>query len=187
MHGGGPPECARSDLGEPDRARLAGVHQLGHRADAVLDRHPRIGAVQLVEVDVVHPETAQARVARGADVLRAAVHPAQRLVLRVAHDAALGREDDLRAPPPDGLPHQLLVREWPVHVGGVEQRDAQVERAVDGGDRLRFVRRPVELAHAHAPEAEGGDLERAELACFHAHAPITFTTTRFFRRPSNSM
>ena len=48
--------------------------------------------------------------------------------------------------------------------------DAELERAVDRGDRLVLVARAVELGHAHAAEAEGGDgraLE-AQRACLHA-------------------
>ena len=54
-------------------------------------------------------------------------------------------------------PDQLLVGVRAVDVGRVEQGDAEVERAVDGGDRLVVVARAVELRHAHAAEADGGD------------------------------
>ena len=48
---------------------------------------------------------------------------------------------------------------WPlaVDVGGVEEGDAEVERAVDRGDRLVSVGGAVGLAHAHAAQAEAGD------------------------------
>ena len=48
---------------------------------------------------------------------------------------------------------ELLVLERPVHVGGVEEVDAELERAVDRGDRLGVVASAVELAHAHAAES----------------------------------
>ena len=86
----------------------------------------------------------------------------------VAHDAALGREHHPVAPAANRPADQLLVGERAVHVGGVEQRHAEVEGAMDGGDRLRLVARAVELAHPHAPEADGGDLERAESSRLHA-------------------
>ena len=55
----------------------------------------------------------------------------------------------------DGLADELLVGEGAVHVGGVEEADAEVEGPVDGVDALLLVRRAVELAHPHAAEAEG--------------------------------
>ncbi len=41
-----------------------------------------------------------------------------------------------------------------VEVAGVEQRDAGIERGVDGGDALAAVGGAVEVGHAHAAEAE---------------------------------
>src|ERR1035437_9742657 len=51
--------------------------------------------------------------------------------------------------------HQLLVDRGPEHIGGVEQGDPEVERGVDGGNRLRFVSRAIALAHPHASESLG--------------------------------
>jgi len=73
--------------------------------------------------------------------------------------AELGGQLDVVAAAGDGLADQLLVREGAVHVGGVEERHAEVEGPVDGGDRLGLVAAAVELRHAHAAEAEGGDGE----------------------------
>src|SRR5207244_2790253 len=89
-----------------------------------------------------------------------------------AHDAELGGDDDLVAPAADGAPAQLVVGVGAVHVGGVEEGDAEVERAVDGGDRLAVVVRAVELRHPHAAEADGGDggTEASELSSLDGHA-----------------
>ena len=57
----------------------------------------------------------------------------------------------------DGLADQLLVGERAVHVGGVEERHADVEGALDGLGRLGLVGGPVELAHAHAAQPDGRD------------------------------
>src|SRR5439155_1220825 len=61
-----------------------------------------------------------------------------------------------------------------VHVGGVEKVDAEVERTVDGRDRLAVVVRAVELRHPHAAEADGGDggTEAPELSSRDRHAAI---------------
>src|SRR5262249_20820607 len=126
----------------------------------------------------------------GADVGRAAVDAAHRAVLGVADDAALGGDDRTIAAATERAPHELLVGERPVHVGSVEERHAEVERAMDGGNRLRLVARAVEFAHAHAPEADGRDLERTESSCLHgglgyarAEALATRTAPRPLRVP----
>jgi 3-hydroxyacyl-CoA dehydrogenase/enoyl-CoA hydratase/3-hydroxybutyryl-CoA epimerase len=54
----------------------------------------------------------------------------------------------------DRTPDQLLVTAYPVHVGGVQKRHAQIDRAVNGRDRLGFVGLPIEFGHAHATEAQ---------------------------------
>ena len=61
----------------------------------------------------------------------------------------------LVAPVGDRAADELLVVAVPVRVGGVEHRHAELEGAVDGGDRLRLVGCAVELGHAHAAEPFG--------------------------------
>ena len=96
---------------------------------------------------------------------------APRLAL-LAHDAELRREDDVVAAVGDRGADKLLVLAGAVHVGGVEERDAELGGAVDRADRLLVVRGAVELRHAHAAEAEGGDVEAvAERAVVHVEAP----------------
>ena len=132
------PDRGRGGLRQAEVADLAGRDQLGHRADGLLDRHGLVDPVLVVEVDVVDAESRQRGVARGPDVLRPAVDAdpgavGQPLV------AELGGELHLVAAVLTGRDRaadQLLVGERAVHVGGVEEGDAEVERAVDGGDRL---------------------------------------------------
>ncbi len=70
-------------LGEAEVANLALLHELGHRADGLLDRRVGVHAVLVVEVDVVGPQPPQRGLAGGAHVLGAAVDAApQRLGLR---------------------------------------------------------------------------------------------------------
>ena len=105
----------------------------GHRADGLLDRDRRVDPVLVVEVDVVDAEPLQRGVARGPDVVGAAVD-ADPAAVGVALVAELGGELDLVAAAGDGLADELLVGERAVHVGGVEEGHAEVERAVDGRD-----------------------------------------------------
>ena len=97
----------------------------------------RVDAVLVVEVDVVDAEALQdashaARTYSGLPLI-----PRASRVRRLAHDAELRREHDLVAPARERAADELLVRERPVHVGGVEEVDAELERAMDRRDRLR--------------------------------------------------
>ena len=105
----------------------------------------------VVEVDRLDSESSQRRLAGGADVLGAAVDP-EELTLLAAHVPELRRDYDLVATVGDRLADELLIRERAVHVGGVEERDPELERAVDRRDRLTLVSGSVELGHAHAAE-----------------------------------
>jgi hypothetical protein len=119
--------------------------------------------VLVVEVDVVGPEAPQRGVAGLADVGGVAPHPTAAGLVGVEVDAELGGEDDLVAVRGERLADQLLVVAEAVHVGGVEERDAEREGPGDGGDRLVGVGGAVGEAHAHTAEALGGD-GRAGLA-----------------------
>src|SRR5262249_7580183 len=114
-------------------------------------------------------EPAQRGLTGRADVLRA---PAELPHVRIAAalDAELGREHDPVAPAAQEPADQLLVVAAAVHVRGVEEGHADLERRLDCRQRLGLVGLPVELRHAHAAEADRGDRRavRAELARLHA-------------------
>ena len=66
-----------------------------------------------------------------------------------------------------------------VHVGGVEEGDAAIERVVDGRDRFLLAAAAVELAHAHAAEADGGNFGAvARVAGEHEHGLRLFEAHR---------
>ena len=54
----------------------------------------------------------------------------------VRDEAELGGQHDLVAAALDGPADQLLVEVWAVDLGGVDVGDPQVQRPVDGADRL---------------------------------------------------
>ena len=122
-------------LGQAQVADLALGDQLGHGADGLLDLRGLRRAVQVVQVDHVHAQPGQRRLAGPLDV------------------AALAADDPLVSPPARSMPNfvasctssrrradgpadQHLVVPGAVGVGRVEERHAEVERPVDGGDRL---------------------------------------------------
>jgi alcohol dehydrogenase class IV len=158
VHLVGAADRLRRGLRQAEVADLALLHELGHRAHRLLDRHGLVDAVLVVEVDLVHAEALERGLARAAHVLRLAVDADPAAVLP-ALVAELRRQHDLVAAVGDRAADEQLVGERPVHVGGVQEVHAELDRAVDGGDRLVLVGAPVELGHAHAAEADGRDLQ----------------------------
>ena len=157
VHRSGAAQVGRQRLGEADEPDLPLLDQLRERADGLLDRRLGVDAVLLVEVDGLDAEAAQARLTRLAHVLGAAVD-ARRAAVGVGHEPELGREHDLVAAVADGAAHELLVVPGAVDVGGVEQVDAEVERAVDRRDAVGLVRAAVRAGHRHAAQADRRDV-----------------------------
>ena len=81
-----------------------------------------------------------------------------------AVDAELGGQLHLIPAAVDGPAHQHLVVPGAVGVGGVQERDAQLQGPVDGGQAAVPVGGAVALAHPHAPQTHRADGEtgRAE-------------------------
>ncbi len=147
---------------------LAGIDELGHRADRLLDRHRLVDAVLVVQIDVLDAEVRERPVDRLAHVLGTPDDRATAVGIHVVPE--LGREYDLVTPPRDRAADELLVlaHAMPVDVGGVEEEDPELERAMDRRDRLLFVGRAVPRRHPHAAEALRGDLEPlSERSRFH--------------------
>src|SRR3954470_10959238 len=131
----GPPDRLRRSFGEAEIADLSLVLKARHFADRILDRHIRIDAVLVIEIDRIDREPLEARLAGGTDIFGVAAH-SEELAIRSADIGKLGREENLVPAAADRSPDQLLVREWPVHVGGVQERNALVERVMDRRNRL---------------------------------------------------
>ena len=139
-------------------AHLAGVDQVAERLQRLLDRRRAIPAVDLVEVDVVHPEPPQARVALGEDRLARQPRP----VRSVAHPAVhLGGDDQLVPAPVLGqrAADDLLARPGGVDVRRVEEVDPGLDGRPDQRATLVLRQRPrmrsaVGFAEGHAPHAQ---------------------------------
>jgi hypothetical protein len=158
-------------LRQADVSDLALAHELRHRADRIFDRSLRVHAVALIQVHVIDVQPLEAALDRLADVRGARVDPAV-LGARPADESELRREHDLVTLARDRAADELLIRERAVGVRRVEQREAELERAVDRRDRLGVIAGAVEFAHAHAAEAERRDLQASEGARLHSKAPL---------------
>ena len=158
-HGG---ELPGVHAGGADVARLARLHHVVERLERLLDRRLGVEAMDLVEVDVVDAEAPQRAVDRVEDVLAR-----QAAAVRVV--GAPGRTPWWRARPRRARAmslqrpaHHLLAHAARVHVGGVEEVDAVLERALDEGAARRLVqhpRPPGRRAVGHGAEAEPRDLQ----------------------------
>src|SRR6185312_12392572 len=78
----------------------------------------------------------------------------------------------------DRLSDQLLVLVRTVDLGRVEEVDSQFSRAMNGGNRLRLIRRAVRVRHAHAAESLGRHGQISKPALFHG---LTFVRRVFLR------
>ena len=143
-------------LGQPEMPHLARLDQLGHCPTVSSMGVSGIDAMLVVEVDFLDAEAFQAGVAGGADVVGAAVD-AEEGAVGLADVAELGRQDDLPTAAANGPAHEFLIPPAAVHVGGVEEGDAEVDGAMDGGRGLFGVPPAVEVRHAHAAQADGRD------------------------------
>jgi hypothetical protein len=160
MDGVGPAERCRGGLAEPERPDLALLAEPRHGADRLLDRDLRIHAMLVVEVDRVDTEALEAGLAGAPDVRRASVDEVPGAV-RAPDLPELGREHDTLPPAGQRVAKELLVVPPPVHVGGIQEVEAQVERAVDHRDRHGVVALPVGARHRHAAEPESRHPQRA--------------------------
>src|SRR5438552_3066670 len=137
MHGVRATNRLFAGLGETEEAHLPLAHELGHRADDVLDRHGAIHTMLIEQIDVVRLQAPQRTLHCLTNVRRPAIETDVRAVLEL--EAELGRDYH-------GIPlsfqraaYQLLVRIRSVRLGGVEERHAKLDRAMDGGDGLLLV------------------------------------------------
>ena len=146
-------------------AQWAAAHQVGQRGQGLVDIGVGIRAVHLVQVDVVGLQAAQA-------VLHLADEPAARVAAHVgvlAHLAVrLGGQHHAVAAPAQGLADDLLRLPRRVHVRGVDEVDAAVERGVDDPDAL-LVFGVAPRAEHHRAEAVRADLDPGSAERPHPH------------------
>ena len=153
-------------------ADLALVDELRHGAPGLLDGDGGVDAVLVVEIDVVDSQPRERSVAGGPHVFGTSVD-ADPAAVGAALVAEFGCEDNFIAPAGDCLADEQLIGERPVHVSSVEEVDADLECAMNRCDRFVVVPRSIRLAHSHAAETDGRDLERSpENSCLHDDSPV---------------
>ena len=150
------------------------VLQLGHRGPSLFDVSILHRPVDLVEVDRLHLEAAQAVFHLAADLQQGAPDPA----LVVPHHAALGEEEWLDRRLLHRLPDDRLGVAKAVDGRRVDPVDAEVDGLADGRDGGVIVLRPPgegPVAAAYGPRAKSDrrepHLRIAKLSQLHSLAP----------------
>src|SRR5438105_8599238 len=126
-----------------ERAGLARFDDLLHRAQRWFERAGMVRLVEVVELDAIGSQPAQALLEGGGDPLR-------RQTLRVAHlpDADLGGDARLRPALAERAPEDPLRFAVHVDVRGIEEHEAALEGALDDAVRLRLRRALAEVHRA---------------------------------------
>ena len=169
--------CAANGLNtrfrKPPMLDLAFGDQAPDGTGHVFDRHVRVDPMLVKNVDAVGFQTLEARLCDAFDVLGLAVGAAvARTGLKIDVKAELGGDDDLVANWRERLADEFLVGERAVGFRRVKQAHAAIVGGADQLDHLGLVGGwPVGGAHAHASEAEGGNLQAPKCSGFHKGLP----------------
>lgn len=167
MDGMAAPDRGRVHLAEPDRPDLPRFDRARQFAHRILDRHQRIGPVEIIEIDHIGAEPDQGVVQRPADRFRPCIQHA--FAVDCIQHAFAGQGEFGSAMHHRAI-EQPFVTADTVDRGGVEESAAQIERAVDQRARLRFGwRRAVAVAQVHAAQPDGRDGEWPDAARFDRH------------------
>ncbi len=165
----------RPCFGQAEMLDLAFLNQVLHRACHIFDRHFRIDAVLIEQVDDFALEAPERGLGNLFDMLRPAVEPASTLsCLQVDVMAELGCDHNLPADGGQGFADEFLAGERSIGFGGVEEPDAALDGRPEQADQvLSIARRTVALAHSHAAEPKGRGLETvSKLTDLHRLSPL---------------
>lgn len=156
-------ELLGGEVGGADGHDLARAHQVGQYGQCLVDVGGRVGAVYLVEVDVVGAQPPEAALDGPGEPAPGVAAPVRIAVSHPDREVALGRQHDLVASAVNGLADDLLGLAAGVLVGGVDEIDPAVQRRADQPDRFVVVAVPPgtqaqgaqgELAYGDAGAAE---------------------------------
>jgi hypothetical protein len=153
----------RRGFGQAEVLDLALPDQIPDRARDVFDRHVRVHAVLIEEIDRIDVEPFQRALRDLLDVLRPAVH-AELFALagRVEFEPELRGDHQPVAERGERLAHELFVHERAVRLRGVEERDAELDRRAEERDHLPSVRRlAVRGRRPHTAEPDRRNLRAA--------------------------
>jgi len=119
----------RASFGHPKVLHLALQNQILHRARHIFNRHVRVNAMLIEQINDIHFEPLERAFDGLFDVRRLAVQARRtRPVIAAAQIEAEFRGDDyLLAKWREGFAHEFLVGERAINLGCVEERDARFD------------------------------------------------------------
>jgi hypothetical protein len=139
--------------------------------------------VLVVQIDVVGAQPLKGTLDGDADVRRAVVEDA-RTAARVRDDAELRGQDHLVAAVLDRPADEFLVGVGTIDLGGVEVGDAEVQRPVDGANRLGVAAGSdvVVARHRHGAESNARDVKSADRDVLHGDSTVAGSPSQSFAR-----
>src|ERR1700730_4954429 len=114
----GPPDALRPSFAQPEVTDLALLDEPRHCADGLLDRHPWVDTVLIVEIDDIDTEAFHARLARLNNIGGGPVDAVG--ATGPAGLAKFGRDHDTVAPALQCPAEEFLVLAPAIHVRAVE-------------------------------------------------------------------
>ena len=155
-------ELGLVDVADSDMTDLAFRLELGEGAHRILDRHARVDEVELVEVDPLDAEAAQAPLAGGPQCFGTAV--GRPFVGPVAPEAALRRDQEavVRV---EGLAHEALRDFGAVRVRRVDELNAELDGAAQqrsGACRVCRLAPGAPPGEGHRSQTQGPNGEIAD-------------------------
>ncbi len=137
-------------IGAADLPHLAVAHELVHGAERVLDRRRGIGAVELIEVDIVGAEALQARLGRARDIARRGAAASRH------RHAELGGDHHGLAAGPEDAAEPFLRQALAIGIGRVEEGDAKASAfSTTGTESSKPMRRPKLLQPSPSSDTDG--------------------------------
>lgn len=135
LHGMRTPDGLRASLGQTEVLHLAGLDQFFDRPSHLFDRHVRINAMLVEQVDDIGLQAPERPFDRFLDVLRSAVEDLL-LVVGAESETELGGDDDALSKRRQRLADNLLVQVRSIDFRCVEEAHAALYRRADQSDGL---------------------------------------------------
>ena len=171
LDGVGATDRLHSRFRKAEVLNLAFLDQVFHRPRYIFNRHVRIDAVLIEQVDDIDLEPLERGLRNLLDVLRPAVHadpPGSPVWIEL--EAELGGNHHFPAEGSKGFTHQFLVGERAVDFGGIKECDSEFHGRPNQRNHFLLVfSRTLAKAHSHAAEPESRDFQIAfsKFAFFH--------------------
>ncbi len=154
MDGMGAADVGDAGLGQAEKSYFALFDQFADRAGHVSDRHGRIDAVLIEQVDIVGAKPAQRALYCLTDMVGPTVSFSADLLATLETKAKLGGDHHLVAPALERPAEQLLVGERTIALGRIKEGASQFDGAMKSGDRFSLIRWTIRLALDHTAKAD---------------------------------